>query len=113
MRRATIAVLALSLLVAAPAFGRPSSLLNAVQKVYAPKKVHLDVVCFKGYRGHGYALVGVSIEPIANKSQSAYQYFKSRGWVGMWRNGKVMKRVAKSQRARVRAAVKYMKFACP
>jgi hypothetical protein len=115
MRRLRLSLVAALLLlaVAAPASaGRPTSLFTAVQKVYAPKKVHINEFCYKTFRGRLYALVAVTRLGSDTAATAAFQFRKAPGWAGMWRDGKVLRAIPKRERGHVRAVVKRLHKEC-
>jgi hypothetical protein len=111
--RLSLVTALLLLALAAPAFARhPTALFNAVEKVYAPKKVHINEFCYKTFKGHLYGLVAVTYRRSGRASTAAFQFINPSGWAGMWKAGKVLRTIPKSRRAHVRAVVKRLHKEC-
>ena len=105
---------ALLLALAAPALaGYPKTLFAAVQKAYAPKKVHLDGFCYKTFHGRLYTLVDVTYLRNDKAGSAAFRLFTKAGWFALWKDGKVLPAVEKRQRGHVRAVVKRLHKECP
>ena len=112
LRLSLITALVLGAVAAPASAGRPASLFAAVQKVYAPKKVHIEEFCYKTFRGRLYTLVAVTRLGSGRAGTAAFQYRKTPGWSGMWRDGKVLRTIPKRQRGHVRAVVKRLHREC-
>jgi len=105
---ATAAVLAV---LAAPALALPQTLLGAVQKAYRMRSVHIASLCHESIGGRSYNLVDVKLVKSERSRQAAFAYRRT-GWRGIWKDGKIMRAVPKSQYGKVRAAVKELRRFC-
>ena len=103
------AVLVLGFVAGALAF--PKVLLDAVQKTYAPRKVHIEALCHERIGGRLYVRVDVTLVKSGRARSAAFESTRA-GWFAVWKNGKIRPAVAKSQRPRIRAAVKELHRYC-
>jgi hypothetical protein len=112
LRLSLVAALLLAVLATPALARRPTALFDAVSKVYAPKKVHVNEFCYKTFHGHLYALVAVVYRRSGKASASAYRFINKSGWAGMWNDGKVLRVIPKHERGHVRAVVKRLHREC-
>ena len=88
----------------------PKILFDAVQKVYAPRKAHVDGLCREQIGPRVYVLVDVTLVKSGRARSVAFVY--KRGWFGIWRDGKIMSAVPKSQDARWPDGIKELHRFC-
>jgi len=105
----------LGLVVAAPAFTAryPRVLSDAIAKAYAPRKVHTNSFCYQHIHNRLYVLADVNYVSNDKAGSVAFQWIETNGWFAMWRDGKVLPAVPKSERAHVRALMKTLHRECP
>lgn len=87
----------------------PLKLSVAVQKAYAPK---INETCKKTFGNQLYALVAVKIVSTGTASTLALQFINTNGWFAMWKDGKVLPAVPKSQRENVVKIVNKLRAKC-
>ena len=97
---------------ATAAFAFPKVLGVAINQAYAPKKVHLNEICYKHIHSKLYVLASVGYAGTDRPSTLALQYVKGAGWLALWKDGKVLSRVPKRIRAQARANVKSLRAQC-
>ena len=82
-----------------------------MQKTYAPRKVHVEALCHERIGGRLYVRVDVTLVKGGKARSAAFQSTRA-GWFAVWKDGKIRPAVAKSQRLRVRAAIKELRRFC-
>ena len=97
--------------LASSALALPQTLLGAVQKAYGTRNVHIAALCHESIGGRSYNLVDVKLIDGRRSRRAAFAYRRT-GWRGVWKDGKIMQAVPKSQHVRVRAAVKELRRFC-
>ena len=84
----------------------------AIDQAYAPKKIHLNQICYKHIKAKLYVLASVSYAKTDKPSTLALRYVKNAGWLAVWRDGTVLRGVPKRTRPQMRAAVKSLRAQC-
>jgi hypothetical protein len=112
LTRISIVCAVLLLLAAAPALAFPKVLGVAIDRAYAPKKIHLNGICYKHIKTKLYVLASVDYVKTDKPSTLALRYVKGAGWLAAWRDGKVLPAVPKRIRSQTRAAVRSLRAQC-
>jgi len=112
LSRISLVCAVLLLLAAAPALAFPKVLGVAIDQAYAPKKIHLNEICYKHIKTKLYVLASVDYVKTEKPSTLALRYVTGSGWLAVWRDGKGLPAVPKRIRSRMRAAVKNLRAQC-
>ena len=95
----------------AAAAGRPASIWRALSSVYAPKPVTVIEDCRAQYRGDRFALIRARVAGRLHLV-ALHLLNRSTGWVAMWWDGKINRRIGPSNRPLVLAEVTRLKAKC-
>ena len=110
--RLLLVLAVLTLGVVAPALAYPKVLGVAINRAYAPKKIHLNEICYKHIGGKLYVLASVDYVRTEKPSTLALRYVKGAGWLALWKDGKLLPAVPKRIRPQTRAGVKGLRAEC-
>jgi hypothetical protein len=104
-------VCAVLLLVATtPALAYPRVLLDAVTKVYGPRKLHVDSLCHEKIGKSTYVRVDITLVASGKARSIVFQWV--RGWRPIWKDGAILKSVPKRERAHFRWIMRELNRFC-
>jgi len=110
LTRLSLLCAVLLLVAAAPALAYPRVLLDAVTKMYAPKKPHINSLCHEKIGKSTYVRVDVTLGSSEKARKVAFQWV--RGWRPIWKDGALVRSVPKRERAHFRWIMRELNHFC-